>query len=122
MLRVLLVEDSIILAERIREVLAQMFDVELVSTVGDEKAAIDAARANAVDVMILDLQLRQGTGFGVLRALGADRPIVVVLTNYAIPAYQKRAQELGVEYFLNKSKDYDRLPEVIRTLGQQLHS
>lgn len=122
MLRVLLVEDSIILADRIRELLGQMQDVVLVSTVSDEKSAIAAARAGSIDVMILDLQLRQGTGFGVLRALGADRPIAVVLTNYEIPAYRMRAQELGVEYFLNKSLDYDRLPDVIRTLGQRLHS
>ena len=122
MLRVLLVEDSVILAERIREVLGQMQDVELVSVVADESSAIAAARASSIDVMILDLQLRQGTGFGVLSALGADRPVTVVLTNYAIPAYRRRAQELGVEYFLNKSLDYDRLPDVIRTLGERLHS
>ena len=120
MLRVLLVEDSAVLAERIREVLCQIQDVELVSVVTDESSAIAAARASSIDVMILDLQLRKGTGFGVLNALGANRPIAVVLTNYAIPAYRKRAQELGVEYFLNKSLDYDRLPDVIRTLGQRL--
>jgi len=121
-LRVLLVEDSVVLADRIREVLGQIQDVELVSVVTDESSAIQAARASSIDVMILDLQLRKGTGFGVLSALGADRPIAVVLTNYAIPAYRKRAEELGVEYFLNKSLDYDRLPEVIRALGQRLHS
>jgi len=122
MLRVLLVEDSVVLADRIREVLGQIQDVELVSVVTDENSAIAAARASSIDVMILDLQLRKGTGFGVLSALGAERPITVVLTNYAIPAYRKRAEELGVEYFLNKSLDYDRLPDVIRTLGQRLHS
>jgi len=121
-LRVLLVEDSVILADRIREVLGQIQDVELVSVVTDESSAIAAARASSIDVMILDLQLRKGTGFGVLSALGAKRPIAVVLTNYAIPAYRRRAEELGVEYFLNKSLDYDRLPDVIRTLGQRLHS
>ena len=122
MLRVLLVEDSVLLADRIREVLGQIQDVELVSVVTDEISAIAAARSKGIDVMILDLQLRKGTGFGVLSALGAERPITVVLTNYAIPAYRKRAEELGVEYFLNKSLDYDRLPDVIRTLGQRLHS
>jgi DNA-binding NarL/FixJ family response regulator len=99
-----------------------MQDIELVSIVSDEQSAIAAVRKKGIDVMILDLQLRQGTGFGVLQALGADRPIAVVLTNYAIPAYRLRALELGVEYFLNKSLEYDRLPEVIRSLEQRLHS
>jgi DNA-binding NarL/FixJ family response regulator len=117
MLRVLLVEDSQVLAERLREALAQLPGVEVLDTVVDQQSAVAAARgAEPVDVMILDLQLREGTGFGVLQALGAARPAVVVLTNYALPEYQRRARELGVEYFLNKSRDYERLPEVIRTL------
>jgi DNA-binding NarL/FixJ family response regulator len=117
MLRVLLVEDSQVLAERLREALAQLPGVEVLDTVVDQQSAVAAARGSEpVDVMILDLQLREGTGFGVLQALGAARPAVVVLTNYALPEYQRRARELGVEYFLNKSRDYERLPEVIRTL------
>jgi DNA-binding NarL/FixJ family response regulator len=73
-------------------------------------------------VLILDLQLKQGTGFGVMRSLGADRPAVIVFTNYALPEYRRRAEQLGVEYFLNKSLDFERLPDVIRSLAQSPHS
>ncbi len=65
-------------------------------------------------MLILDLQLRHGTGFGVLRSLGDDRPAVIVFTNYALPEYRRRAEQLGAEYFLNKSLEFERLPEVIR--------
>jgi two-component system, OmpR family, response regulator len=116
MLRILLVEDSAVLAERISELLQQIEGVQVVGTAADEASAVALARSQAVDVMILDLQLRTGTGFGVLRSLGRTRPAVVVLTNYALPEYKRRAQELGVEHFLNKSQDYERLPEVIQSL------
>jgi two-component system, OmpR family, response regulator len=119
MLRVLLVEDSARLAERLQEALAQLEGIELVAIVGDEKSAIDAVRREAVDVMILDLQLRQGTGFGVLRALGDSKPIVVVLTNYSLPEYQRRAKEMGVQHFLNKSRDYEILPDLLLALKRE---
>lgn len=119
MLRVLLVEDSRVLADRLRESLGQLKGVEVVGSVDEETAAVQFAAEQGVDVIILDLQLRQGTGFGVVRRLGTRRPTVVVFTNYALPEYQRRAQDLGIEYFLNKSRDYERLPDLIQDLERR---
>ena len=119
MLRVLLVEDSQVLADRLRESLDQLEGVEVVGAVDEESAAVEFAAVQGVDVIILDLQLRQGTGFGVVRRLGAQRPTVVVFTNYSLPEYQRRAQDLGIEYFLNKSRDYERLPNLIQDLERR---
>jgi DNA-binding NarL/FixJ family response regulator len=116
-LRILLVEDSELLAERLRELLGQIAGVEVVGTVRDERAAVAMTREGHIHVLILDLQLKNGTGFGVLRSLGEERPAVIVFTNYALPEYRRRAEQLGVEYFLNKSLDFERLPEVIRSLA-----
>ena len=121
--RVLLVEDSRVLAERMRETLATLEDVEVVASVTDESAAVAAVRDYQVDVIVLDLQLREGTGFGVMERLGKSRPLIIVFTNYMLPEYQRLASALGVEYFLNKSRDYERLPEIIQEIGasQQAH-
>ena len=112
-LRVLLVEDSRVLTERLRESLDGLENVEVVGAVADESAAVSAALAQAVDVIILDLQLKEGTGFGVVQRLGKARPTIIVFTNYMLPEYQRRARALGVEYFLNKSVDYERLPQLL---------
>ena len=119
-LRVLLVEDSQLLAERLREALGQMPGVEVTGTADREDQAVTMARASPVDAMVLDLQLKQGTGFGVLRALAKPRPAVIVLTNYALPTYEARARELGAEYFLDKSRDLERLGEIVAELKVQL--
>lgn len=116
-LRVLLVEDSPVLAERLREALAALENVEVVDAVTDEGAAVAAAQTMQIDVVILDLQLRQGTGFGVVQRLGKNRPKIIVFTNYMLPEYQRLADSLGVEYFLNKSRDYERLPQLIQELA-----
>jgi len=112
-LRVLLVEDSRVLTERLRESLDGLENVEVVGAVADESAAVSAAREHSVDVIILDLQLKEGTGFGVVQRLGKARPTIIVFTNYMLPEYQRLARALGVEYFLNKSVDYERLPQLL---------
>ena len=100
-----------------REALDSLEGVEIVDTVADESAAVTAARDNEVDVIILDLQLKEGTGFGVVQRLGKTRPTIIVFTNYMLPEYQRLAESLGIEYFLNKSRDYERLPQLIQELG-----
>jgi DNA-binding NarL/FixJ family response regulator len=112
-LRVLLVEDSRRLADRIKELIELNEDAIVVKTVYDEASAVDTVRTDHIDLIVLDLQLQSGTGFGVLEQLGAGRPPVVVLTNYALPQYEKRANDLGVEYFLDKSRDFERLSEIV---------
>ena len=111
-LGVLLVEDSPRIAERMRELLQQE-GLHVLATVDDEPSAIKALRDMPVDVLILDLQLRTGTGFGVLEAVGPQRPPTIVMTNYALPQYRERARKLGVEHFLNKAMDFERLPEIV---------
>lgn len=118
-LRVLLVEDSPRIADRIRDLLQTEVGAEVVYVAADEQGAIRAAQDCDADVMILDLQLRQGTGFGVLKALGSGRPTTIIMTNYALPQYRAKAMKLGVEYFLDKSVDFERLPEIFAEISNQ---
>ncbi len=117
-LRVLLVEDSKVLTERLTEAIGQIADVELIGTADTEAAAVAAVKRDSVDVVILDLHLKQGTGFGVMRALATTqlKPRIIVLTNYDLPEYKNAAIALGASHFLDKSRDYGRLPEVLREI------
>ena len=83
-----------------------------------EAAALAAVKRDCVDVIILDLHLKQGTGFGVMRALAATpmKPRIIVLTNYDLPEYKNAAIALGATHFLDKARDYGRLPEVLREI------
>ena len=117
-IRVLLVEDSVVLAERLRELLMQIPDVELVGSADNERNAIALARTSSPDAIILDLHLKQGTGFGVIRALRVVRhaPQIIVLTNYALPQYKREAESLGVQFFLDKARDFHRIPDILREI------
>ncbi len=122
--RVLLVEDSKVLSERLTEAIGQIADVQLIGIAETEAAAVALLAREPVDVIILDLHLRQGTGFGVMRALATTqlKPRIIVLTNYDLPEYKNAAFALGATHFLDKARDYGRLPEVLQEICETHHS
>lgn len=122
-LSVLLVEDSKLLAERLSELVLGITGLDIAAIVDSEAAALGVVSAGNIDVILLDLHLREGTGFGVLRGITklARRPVVVVLTNYDLAEYRRTATALGAEYFLDKVRDMDQLPGVMNKIREELH-
>jgi DNA-binding NarL/FixJ family response regulator len=117
---VVLVEDSPLLRERLTESLAVPGRIEIVAHADGETAALERLRATEWDALVLDLQLRQGTGIGLLRSLPTIRPagaVVIVLTNYAIPRLRERSLALGADHFFEKARDFNRVREVLEALA-----
>lgn len=122
-LKVLLVEDSPLLSDRLLELLADIPGVQTLPSVATEAGALAAITELSPDVVVLDLRLKEGTGFGVLRVLKLVEhpPVVVILTNYALPQYRLQAEAFGVRYFLDKARDFDQLPTVLtQIMSRQL--
>jgi len=83
-------------------------------------------RDDTCDALVLDLQLKQGHGFNVLKTVrsASHRPriTVLVLSNYATPLYRARSMEIGADYFFDKAREYDQLCEVLERLAPGAHS
>ncbi|KMZ13016.1 Response regulator containing a CheY-like receiver domain and an HTH DNA-binding domain [Candidatus Burkholderia humilis] len=75
--------------------------------------AIVLLKAQLYDAVIVDLQLKRGSGMDVLAWLketGAPRDaFVAVLTNHALPTYRERCRAFGVQRFYDKSLEFDRV-------------
>jgi DNA-binding NarL/FixJ family response regulator len=117
-IKILLVEDSAMLAQRLMEGIAPLPQFEVIGIADTESEALQIIRRRRVDIVLLDLQLKAGTGFGVLRGLATmhRKPLVVVLTNHDLPEYHAAALELGVTEFLDKARAFHRLPAVLREM------
>lgn len=124
-LRVMLVEDSPVLASHVSEMIEQLPDMHLTGIADNQKDAIKMLADTLPQVLILDLHLREGNGFGVLRGMSRVEPApkVVVLTTFGLPEYRRQAEKLGVCAFLDKSSDYHLLPgllsEMAKTFSEQ---
>jgi DNA-binding NarL/FixJ family response regulator len=119
-LRVVLVEDSSVLRDRLTESLNTPGHVEIVAFADTEASALAALTSQDWDAVVLDLQLREGNGLGVLRGLkreGAATGTIIVLTNYAFPQYRAKSEQLGAHYFLDKSRDYRKLRDILYRLA-----
>jgi DNA-binding response OmpR family regulator len=75
--------------------------------------------------VILDVGLREGSGFAVLRTLRrrpGPQPFVVMLTNYGRPEFRALASSFGAQEFLNKTTEFERLADVLRPVAaRRLH-
>lgn len=120
-LKVLLVEDSQLLSDRLLELMSDINGVESIGAVTTEEAAIRAIDAQQPQAILLDLHLKEGTGFGVLRHINtmSRRPAVVVITNYALPQYRRQAEVLGARFFLDKTQEFERIPETLEALRKE---
>ena len=112
-LRTFIVEDSPIILDNLVATLEELADVKVVGAAPDEKAALDwiDGSPDAVDLFIIDIFLKSGSGLGVLRAvqqagLSARR---VVLTNYATPDIRRRCAALGADRVFDKSGELEDL-------------
>lgn len=115
-LRVLLVEDSPLIRERLAESLVDPGRIEVVGQADAEDTATALIDECPWDVLILDLQLKRGTGLAVLRWLAGRRPPgtkIIVLTNYSFPQYRSKSLALGADYFLDKAREYHRVREIL---------
>jgi two-component system OmpR family response regulator len=117
-LRVLVVEDSVLIVEQLRELLQSTPTEPDVAVASTEDEAIATVESYDPHVVIVDLKLRQGTGFGVLRALceSEERPVLIVLTNYALPQYREFAKLIGADFFLDKSSDTVALTDILNSI------
>jgi len=121
-LRVFLVEDSAVLRDRLTESLSEVSGIEIVGSSDTEQEAIDQLRRLQCDAVVLDLQLRHGNGFNVLKAIrqaegNGRHMLVVVLTNYAFSLYRHRCLQAGADFFLDKAREYERLQQVLNTVA-----
>lgn len=94
--QVLIVEDNALASGALRVLFEQTgHRVKIAATAGE---ALSAVASDAPDLMLLDLTLPDGDGFGVLKKLreqGRVPRVVVALTGHDDPALVRRCQELG---------------------------
>jgi two-component system, OmpR family, response regulator len=120
-LRVYLVEDSAIMSKLLRE-LVQSNGASIVGHSDAAQTAISDIEALGPDVVVIDIALRKGNGFDILKSLrdrpGVRTPLRIVLTNYALASYRNAAKRMGAEYFFDKSSQIPELLRVVRALSR----
>lgn len=119
MYKLLLVEDSALIRDVIIEMLhdCEHLAIENIATTSDE--AINFLNHGEYDMIVLDIELAKGTGFDVVRHTKQQNypykmPNIVMLTNHGNNYYRGLARDMGLEYFFDKSLQFDECMDVIQ--------
>lgn len=121
-MKTFLAEDSQIVRERMRGMIACIPDIELIAEATNENDAVSGIFALLPDLVILDLSLDGGNGMEVLRRIKLQ-PFairVIVFTNSSSPHHRKKCLNLGADYFLDKTMGISRLEELLIQLSAEL--
>jgi two-component system OmpR family response regulator len=118
MIRILLVEDFAPLRTRLSAMLNIPGEMRVVATAETELEAHDQIEAIDFDVLVVDVQLRDGTGLGAVRDarrrwLTAIPSLIIMLTNHALPVVRQRCLAAGADHFLDKIRQFDQLVPLI---------
>lgn len=117
-MRVFIADDSLMLRQRLADLISELENLELVGQAGDAHQALEAIQSLRPDVVILDIRMPEGNGIQVLEAVKAHEsaPQVIMLTAFPYPQYRTRCLRAGAEYFFDKATEFDHFAKVLTSL------
>ncbi|MGI5491955.1 response regulator [Microtetraspora malaysiensis] len=105
MIRVMLVDDQMLVRTGFRMVLGAQPDIEVVGEAADGAAAVEALRSIEADVVLMDVRMPRMDGVEATRQICASSssgPRVLILTTFDLDEYAFAAIKAGASGFLLK--------------------
>jgi DNA-binding NarL/FixJ family response regulator len=117
-MRILIADDSVIVRERLINLLTELQGVEIVAQAEDAMEARGLAEKLKPDLAIVDLRMPKGSGADVLFDLKrlVPSPTVIMLTNYPHAENRKKCMEGGADFFLDKSTEFQKVVSVVKEM------
>ena len=122
-LKIVTVDDSPIITQRLKSILADMDNVEFLGTANNASTALGLIHKLRPNVVILDIHLDdnilQFNGIDLLIALRKQYPDmkIIMLTNLTEDQYRSRCIAFGANYFFDKSNDFYRIPDALEEIA-----
>ncbi|MFH8787724.1 response regulator [Streptomyces roseoverticillatus] len=117
-IRVMLVDDQVLLRTGFRMVLAAQPDMEVVAEAGDGAEALEVLAGTDVDVVLMDVRMPRLDGVEATRRICAQdgAPKVLILTTFDLDEYAFSALKVGASGFMLKDVPPAELLGAIRAV------
>jgi two-component system, NarL family, response regulator DevR len=124
MLKVLIIEDSFIIQDRLIKMISLINNTKVVGSANDGVEALAAIQKLIPDLIILDLCMPKANGFDVIKNIKDNKLLttVLVLTNFATDTERKLCLQLGIKYFFDKTTEFEQAIEAIETMASAYHA
>lgn len=120
LLNILLVDDTADISRLISQLIREVPGVGTIDCVENLNKAYACISSKKPDVVLLDIHLKNESGFELLGFLNEKHPEikVVMVTNLSQSAYRQKSKEMGAHYFIDKSKEFEKLPGILISLAK----
>ncbi len=122
MIRLLVADDQALVRGALVALLQMEDDLDVVAEVSRGDDVVEAARAHAVDVALLDVEMPGIDGLSAARALRDELPgcRVLMVTTFGRPGYLRQAMAAGASGFVVKDTPARQLADAVRRVHQGL--
>ena len=120
MIRVLLVDDQLVVRRGLRALLADYPDIAIAAEAESGPSAVEIAEREHPDVVLMDVHMPRGDGITATRDLtaGSSGAVVIVLTTFDLDEYVFGALEAGAVGFLLKDADIEDMVAAVRAAAR----
>ena len=122
MIRVLLADDQALIRAGFRVLLEASGDVAVVGEAANGDQAIELARAECADVILMDIRMPGTDGLEATRLIAADEDLagvkVIILTTFESDEYVYQALRAGASGFLVKDTEPEDLIRAVRVVAR----
>lgn len=115
---ILIVDNSLLIIERLVNILREVKMAGKIFTATNYNEAVKIVIEKKPEIVLLDIQLPGKNGIELLKYLVRHHPDtkVVMLSNLVSVYYQRLCKKLGAVGFIDKSREFDLIPEVVAAL------
>jgi DNA-binding NarL/FixJ family response regulator len=119
-MRVLLVDDHVLIRAGLRRLLEEIDDVEVVGEAGDGNEALARSAELHPDVVLMDISMPGLNGIEATRRLAKlrSRPRILVVTMHADKEYVRAALAAGANGYLLKTAERAELADALAALAR----
>lgn len=124
-MKILLVDDSEFILQRIKHLLEGMKQVKEIRTATSAEEAAEWIESYNPALVFLDINLPGKNGLQMLKEIRSKTtidPTIVILTNNTLSGYRIECMQAGADYFLDKAKDFSSIPDIIQKTSEKLVS
>ena len=114
--KVLIVDDSDLFRECLRETLHSRMPNLIISEAKDRKKAMEIVQASLPDLIFMEIRLRDGNGFEITHQIKDLHPStkVVIVSGYDQPEYREAAFRCKADLFVPKDTFMELLGGILR--------